>query len=91
MGEILKAYQTLNRTLRLGLSRNQMLAAEMQFKLDFATQKKFPGTIQGNANRLSSDWEFTGTLTPRRRKLRSVTSKSLRTLKTQALPARRRR
>ena len=85
MGEILKAYQTLNRTLKLGLSREQMLAAEMQFKLDFATQVKFPTSLQKNPNTLSSDWEFTGTLTPRRRKMRSVTSKSLARLKADAL------
>ncbi|MCP5115809.1 MAG: hypothetical protein GY953_33695 [bacterium] len=88
MGEILKAYQTLNKTLRLGLSREQMLAAEMQFKLDFADKMKFPSALRRNANALSSDWEFTGTLTPRRAKLRAVTSKSLSKLKADALKTR---
>lgn len=85
MGEILKAYQTLNKVLNLGLSREQMLAAEMQFKIDFAERVKFPKQLTKSANALSADWEFTAQLAPRRRALRSKTRKSLTQLKKDGL------
>lgn len=85
MGEILTAYQTLNRTLNLGLSKQQMLAAEMQFKIDFAEKMKFPASLTKSPGKLSAEWEVTSTLTPRRRKLRSLTKQSLTQLKSSAL------
>ncbi len=77
MGEILKAYQTLNKVLNLGLTKEQFLAAEAQFKLDFADRVKFPATLQKDPMRLAADWEFAATLTPRRTALRSTTRQSL--------------
>lgn len=85
MGEILKAYQTLNKVLNLGLSRDQMLAAEAQFKVDLGITMKFPKELLRDPTAFSADWEVTGILTPRRRKLRSLTTKTLTQLKNDGL------
>lgn len=85
MGEILKAYQTLNKVLNLGLSRDQMLAAEAQFKLDFAERVKFSKQLTKDATQFSADWEFTGQLTPRRRALKTKTRKTLAKLQKDGL------
>jgi hypothetical protein len=84
MGEILKAYQTLNRVLNLGLTKEQFLAAEAQFKLDFADRVKFPSSLQSDPMKLSADWEVTATLTPRRTAIKTVTRQNLAQLTTAA-------
>ncbi len=84
MGEILKAYQTLNKVLNLGLTKDQFLVAEAQFKLDFADRVKFPTALQKDPMRLSAEWEVTATLTPRRTALKSTTRQSLAQLTTAA-------
>jgi hypothetical protein len=81
MAEIFEAYKSLNRTLNLGLSPQQILAAEAQFKLDFSDRMKFPASLTKDPMALSAEWEFVGTLTPRRRALTSRTTKSLEQLK----------
>jgi len=85
VGEIYNAYSTLNRVLNLGLTRDQIMAAEMQFKIDLAKKMKFPAQLTRNAATFSANWEMTATLTPRRRKLRTLTTKTLTQLKAGAL------
>lgn len=87
MAEILQAYQTLNKVLKLGLSHDQMMAAEMQFKLDFADRMKFPAAMTKNPTQFSAEWEVVGTLAPRKRAIRTLTKKSLDQLKAEGLEA----
>jgi hypothetical protein len=77
MGEIFTAYQTLNKVLNLGLTKDQFLAAEAQFKLDFAERMKFPTGVTRDPMQLSAEWELTATLTPRRRAIATTTRQSL--------------
>jgi hypothetical protein len=66
MGEIKKAYDYLNRTLKLGLKPEQIMRAEAGFKLDLGRQAKFPAALRKNAMAFSADWEVKGTLVPRK-------------------------
>lgn len=66
MGEIKKAYDYLNKSLKLGLKPEQILRAEAGFKLDLGRQEKFPAALRKSAMAFSADWEIKGTLVPRR-------------------------
>lgn len=85
MGEIKKAYDYLNKTLKLGLKADQILVAEAGFKLDFGRQVKFPAALRKSALAFSADWEVKGTLVPRKTALKKRTTKSFEQLKKQAL------
>ena len=52
MGDILRAYDLLNRTFKLNLTKAQIFRAEQAFKLDLAKQQRFKR--QKRATRTSS-------------------------------------
>ena len=85
MGEIKKAYEFMNRTLKLGLKPDQILVAEAGFKLDLGRQLKFPAALRKNAMAFSADWEVKGSLVPRKSPLTKRSSKSLDQLKKEVL------
>jgi hypothetical protein len=88
MGEIYTAYQTLNKMLNLGLTREQFMAAEAQFKLDFADRMKFPEALRKDPMQLMADWELTASLTPRRTAIRTATRQTLDQLTSSAVKQR---
>lgn len=65
MGDILRAYELLNRTFKLGLTKQQLFRAEARFKFDFARQERFKKEHIGDPGKLMADWEFRGQLVPR--------------------------
>ena len=85
MGEIQRAYEILNRTLKLNLTANQLMVAEAAFKLDFGTRMKFPKETMARELDFAADWEVQSTLVPRQVKLRTRTKKTFEALKLEAL------
>jgi hypothetical protein len=81
MGEIKKAYDFLNKTLKLGLKPDQILVAEAGFKLDLGRQEKFPAALRRDPMAFSANWEVKGTLIPRKTALAKRSTKSLEQLK----------
>ncbi len=77
MGDILRAYDLLNRTFRLGLTKAQIFRAEQQFKLDFAQQQRFKKEATRNPNQLMADWEFQTHLVPRARAISATARASM--------------
>jgi hypothetical protein len=85
MGEIKRAYDFLNKTLKLGLKPDQLLVAEAGFKLDLGRQEKFPAALTRDAMRFSADWEVKATLVPRKTVVRTKVNKTYAQLKKDVL------
>jgi len=78
MGDILRAYDLLNRTFRLGLTKQQLFRAEALFKFDFSAQEKFRTDIRKNPEQLMAEWEFRSYLVPRTRAISQSARTSMR-------------
>lgn len=87
MGEVFHALQHLNRTMKLGLSGEQLMRAEGSFKSAFA-QASNPDPqfekLVADPMALSQEYEFVTVLQPRARKLeaeelREMADKAVRT------------
>ena len=85
MGEIKKAYEFLNKTLRLGLKADQLMVAEAGFKVDLGRQEKFPAGLLKEPMAFSANWEVKGTLVPRKAALTKPTTKTFEQLKKDVL------
>lgn len=77
MGDILRAYDLLNRTFKLGLTKAQIFRAEQAFKLDLAKQQRFKATETRDANQLMADWELKTYLVPRARAISATARASM--------------
>ena len=71
MGEIFNALETLNRTMKLGLSGTELLRAEMGFKSALARQGNPDPTVDipEDPIALAEGFELVATLQPRREAL----------------------
>lgn len=69
MGELFEALQILNRTYDLGLSGQQILRAEADFKQILAERVNFPKEFRANDQRLAGQWEIMTYLKPREEKM----------------------
>lgn len=69
MGDIQRAYELLNRTLNLKLSKEALFRAEAIFKFDFARQERFGEGLRRDPSKLMADWEFKSHLVPRSKPL----------------------
>jgi len=78
MGDILRAYDLLNRTFKLGLSKEQLFRAEARFKFDFSQQQGFKTQLAKDPGKLMADWEFKGHLVPRARPISATAVASMR-------------
>lgn len=65
MGDIHRAYDLLNRTFKLNLTKAQIFRAERAFKLDLAKQQSFRAAETSDPNQLMADWELRSHLVPR--------------------------
>lgn len=65
MGDILRAYELLNRTHKLGLTKEQLFRAEAGFKFDFGRQEHFKEEVRADPGQFMADWEFKSHLVPR--------------------------
>ena len=77
MGDIKKAYDFLNKTLKLGLSANMVAGAELAFKLDLAKVEGFKAEMLKDQKKLSQDWEVKTILVPRKAKIAANTLRTL--------------
>lgn len=77
MGDILRAYDLLNRTFKLGLTKAQIFRAEQAFKLDLAQQQRFRREETRDANQLMADWELKTYLVPRARAISATARASM--------------
>lgn len=78
MGDILRAYDLLNRTFRLGLSKEQLFRAEARFKFDFSQQERFKKELARDPGQLMADWEFRSHLVPRAKPISASARASMR-------------
>lgn len=78
MGDILKAYDLLNRTYKLGLSKEQLFRAEARFKFDFSKQERFKKELASDPGQLMADWEFRSHLVPRAKPISATARASMR-------------
>ncbi len=70
MGEVFHALEVMNRTMKLGLSANELLVAEAGFKSALAKQgNPDPGALPADAVELAQGYEIVATLRPRAEKL----------------------
>lgn len=65
MGEVFNALETLNRTMKLGLSSADLLRAEMGFKSALARQGNPDPTLPEDPVALTEGYEVVATLRPR--------------------------
>lgn len=77
MGDIQKAYEFLNKTLKLGLKPIHITHAEAAFKLDLAKVEGFKTDILKDTKKLSSDWETKTVLVPRKNKVAANSFKTV--------------
>jgi hypothetical protein len=85
MGDIQKAYEFLNKTLKLGLKVQDIARAEAGFKLDLAKVEGFKGDILKDTKKLSAEWETKTVLVPRKTKVAASSFKSLADLNAMAI------
>jgi hypothetical protein len=78
MGDILRAYELLNRTHKLGLTKEQLFRAEAEFKLDFAEQERFKKELKADPGQFMADWEFKSHLVPRARPISAKAQASMK-------------
>lgn len=69
MGEIFNALEVLNRTMKLGLSSQQVLRAEMGFKSALAQQGNPNPELPSDPVALAEGYELVATLRPRQEAL----------------------
>jgi hypothetical protein len=77
MGDILRAYELLNKTHELGLTKEQLFRAEAAFKFDFGRQERFTRSIKEDPGEFLADWEFKGHLVPRARPITAKAKASM--------------
>lgn len=65
MGEVFNALETLNRTMKLGLTSSDLLRAEMGFKSALARQGNPDPTLPEDPIALSEGYEVVATIRPR--------------------------
>lgn len=65
MGEVFNALETLNRTMKLGLSSSDLLRAEMGFKSALAMQGNPDPTLPEDPVALAEGYEIVATIQPR--------------------------
>ncbi len=78
MGDIQKAYEVLNRTLKLGLTKEQLFRAEANVKFDHSDRMKFKPELRKDPAQFLADWEFQTILVPRSRPISDAAKASMR-------------
>jgi hypothetical protein len=68
MADIWEAYQFLNKSMKLGLSRADLWRAEAEFKRDFMRRRGFEA--EERVAEEVNEWEFFAYLAPAKRKAR---------------------
>ena len=66
MGDIFQAFTYLNKSLKLGLTKQQLYRAERSIKFDHTIAEKFHPDITRDQDKLMENWELKMTLVPRK-------------------------
>lgn len=69
LGDIFQAFSYLNKSLKLGLTKQQLYRAERSIKFDHSIVEKYHGDLSADKDKLMEQWEFKTTLVPRKKPL----------------------
>lgn len=69
LGDIFQAFSYLNKSLKLGLTKQQLYRAERSIKFDHSIVEKFHADISRDQDKLMEQWEFKTVLVPRKKPL----------------------